>query len=111
MAPYLIDELTTVEIVGNKDLGPQLWLATFDKITGLLLKHRVVVGDGDELFITKALGIRNVRQIRVPGLTELSDDQRLVKLARTIQYQFLPNCDLLTLFSLRNASGLLLLSI
>ena len=46
MAPYLIDELTTVEIVGNKDLGPQLWLATFDKITGLLLKHRVVVGDG-----------------------------------------------------------------
>jgi hypothetical protein len=68
-----------VEVVRYKDLGPQLWLVTFDKITSLLLEHRVVVGDGNEL-ITKAFGIRNIRQVRVSGLTELPDNQWLVGL-------------------------------
>jgi hypothetical protein len=69
-----------VEVVRYKDLGPQLWLATFDKITGLLLEHRVVIGNGNELIITKAFGIRNIRQVRVSGLTELPDNQWLVEL-------------------------------
>ena len=74
---YLINELTMVEIVRNKHLEPQLRPATFDEITRLVFKHRVVVGDGDELVITKALGICDVRQIRVPGLAKLSDNQGL----------------------------------
>jgi len=72
--PYLIDELAAMEVVGNKNLGPQLWLATFDKITRLLLEHRVVVGDSNELVVTETFGIRNIRQIGVSGLAELSDN-------------------------------------
>jgi hypothetical protein len=110
---YLINELKMVEIVGNKHMEPQLRLATFDEITHLLFKRQVVVGDGDVLVITKALGICDVHQIRVPGLAKLSDNQRLIKLDQvgTSQYRFPPNCDLLTLFSLWNVSRLLLLSI
>jgi hypothetical protein len=74
ITPYLINELAAMEVVGNKNLGPQLWLATFDKITRLLLEHRVVVGDSNELVVTETFGIRNIRQIGVSGLAELSDN-------------------------------------
>jgi len=66
-----------MEVVGNKNLGPQLWLATFNKITRLLIEHRVVVGDSYELVVTETFGIR---QIGVSGLAELSDNQWLVEL-------------------------------
>jgi len=69
-----------VEIVGHQDLGPQFGLATFDEITSLLLEHRVVIGDSNELVVTKAFGIRNIRQVGVWGLAEFPDNQWLVEL-------------------------------
>jgi len=54
----------------------------FDEITHLLFEHRVVVCDSNELVITKAFGIRDIRLVGVSGLTELSDNQWLVKLDR-----------------------------
>jgi len=72
---YLIYKLTAVNVVANEDLGPQLWLATFDEIAGLLLEHRVVVGDSNKLIVAESFGVRDVRQVRVPCFAELSDDE------------------------------------
>lgn len=65
-------------VAAHKNLRPQLWLATFDKVTRLLFKHRVVVSDGDEFLIAEAFGVCNVCQVRVTGFAELSNNQRLV---------------------------------
>jgi hypothetical protein len=72
-----------VEVVRNEDLSPQLRLATLDEITSLLLEHRVVVGNGNKLIITKAFCIGNICQVWVSGFAELSNDERLVELDRT----------------------------
>ena len=77
---YLIYELTAVNVVANEDLGPQLRLATFDEIAGLLLEHRVVVGDSNKLIVAESFGVRDVRQVRVPCFAELSDDEGLIQL-------------------------------
>ena len=47
-------------IVTNKDLGPKLRLTAFNEVTGLLLKHGVVVGDNNKLVIAESLGVGNV---------------------------------------------------
>ena len=78
----LVDELTAVSVVGTKDLSPEVELTTADEVASLLLEHRVLVGDLDELLIAEALSVCDVGQVRVPGFAELSDHKRLVQLER-----------------------------
>lgn len=80
MTPHLIDELTAVCVVLHEDLRPEFRLTTFDKITGLLLEHRVVVGDRNKLVVAEAFGISDVGQIGITGLAELANNQRFIQL-------------------------------
>ena len=109
-SPYLVDKLTTMNILRNKDLCPKLWLSSFNQVTSLLLEHGVVVGNDDKLVVAEPFSIRNVGQVRVSRLTELSNYQRFIQLNYNQQRNRV-SCRMLTLFSLRNVSGLLLLSI
>lgn len=77
---HLINESPAVNIVMDKNLCPELRLATFHKVPSLLLEHRIVVGDTNELIITKALCVSDVGKVRIPGLAELSDNQWLIQL-------------------------------
>lgn len=79
-SPYLVDKLTTMNILGNKDLCPKLWLSAFNQVTSLLLEHGVVVGNDNKLIVTEPFRIRNVGQVRVPRLAELSNYQRFIQL-------------------------------
>lgn len=81
----LVDQLATVDIVRHENLSPKLWLATLDEVARLLLEHRVLVRDRDELVVAEALGVCNVREVRVAGLAEFTDDKRLVQLLRIIR--------------------------
>lgn len=107
---HLINKLATMDVVSHKDLCPKLRLTALDEVTSLLLEHRVVVGDGDELVITEALGIGDVRKVGVASFTEFTNDQRFVELQRNVRQDEQTASWVLTLFSLRNDSGLLLLS-
>ena len=73
-----------MNVITNENLGPKLWLTTLDEITSLLLEHRVLVGDGNELIIAEALSVCNVSQIRVALLAELSNNKRLVELRMSV---------------------------
>lgn len=77
---YLVNKLTAVNVVGNENLRPQLWLTSPDKVPCLLLEHGVFIGDRDQLVIAKTLCICNIREIWISSLAEFSDDQRLVEL-------------------------------
>lgn len=79
-SPYLVDKLTTMNILGNKDLCPKLWLSTFNQVTSLLLEHGVVVGNDNKLIVAEPFRIRNVGQVRVSRLAELSNYQRFIQL-------------------------------
>ena len=81
---YLIDELSTMDIIGNKNLRPELELTTLDEVTGLLLEHGVLIGDRDELFIAEALRVRNVGEIRISSLAKLANNKRFVQLLTNI---------------------------
>lgn len=78
--PYLVDKLTTMNIVANKDLRPKLWLSAFNQVTSLLLEHGVVVGDSNELIVAEPFSICNIGQVRVSRLAELSNYQRFIQL-------------------------------
>lgn len=78
--PYLINQLATVKVSPIENLRPKIWLASLDEITRLLLEHRVLVGNGDELVITEPFCIGNVREVRVALLAELSDNHGVVEL-------------------------------
>jgi hypothetical protein len=71
---HLVNELATMYVLVNKDLCPKLWLTTFHKVTGLLFEHGVIIGDCNEFIVAEALGISNVRQVRVTFLAELPND-------------------------------------
>ena len=103
-SPYLVDNLTTINILGNAQSS------AFNQVTSLLLEHGVVVGNDDELVVAEPFSIRNVGQVRVSRLIELSNYQRFIQLNYN-QRRNRVSCRMLTLFSLRNVSGLLLLSI
>ena len=79
----LVDKLTTVDVLAGKNLRPKLGLATLDEVPSLLLKHRILVRDSNELLIAEALCIRDIRQVRVALLTEFTNNQRLVELDKT----------------------------
>ena len=57
MITHLVDELTVMNVIGDEDLHPKLGLAALDKVTSLLLEHRVLVRHGDELIVAEALGV------------------------------------------------------
>ena len=69
-----------MHIIPNKDLGPQVRLTAFNQIPSLLLEHRVVVGDANELVIAETLSISNVCEIRISSLAEFAHNQRFVEL-------------------------------
>jgi len=46
----------------------------------LLFEHGVIIGNGNELFVTESL---HVYQVQVAGLAELSNNQWLIELDRT----------------------------
>ncbi len=77
---YLVDKLATMNVVADKNLGPQLWLTTLDEITSLLLEHRVLVGDSNELVVAEALCVCNVGKVGVTLLTELSNYEWFIEL-------------------------------
>ena len=78
----LVDELTAVSVVGTKDLSPEVELTTAHEVASLLLEHRVLVRDVDELIVAEALSVRNVREVRVASLAELANNEWLVQLHR-----------------------------
>ena len=78
----LVDELTAVSVVGTKDLSPEVELTTADEVASLLLEHRILVRDVDELIVAEALSVRNVREVRVASLAELANNEWLVQLHR-----------------------------
>ena len=100
-----------MDVVSLQHLRPKLELAPLDEVASLLLEHRVVIGDGDELIVAEALRVCNVRQVRIPGFTEFTDNKRFVELEQMVSIVVLhEQLGMRTLFSFRNCSGLLLLS-
>lgn len=69
-----------MDVVRDKDLRPEFGLPPSNEIPSLLLEHRVLIGDRDELVVAEALRIGDVRKIGVTLLAELADYQRLVQL-------------------------------
>jgi len=54
---YLVNELAATAIARNKDLRPKFWLTVLDKVTSLLFEHGVIIGNGNELFVTESLRV------------------------------------------------------
>lgn len=69
-----------MDIIVDKDLCPKFWLTTLHEVTSLLFEHRVLIRDGNELIIAEALCVGDVRQIRVSGFAEFTNDKRLIQL-------------------------------
>lgn len=78
----LVDKLSSVDVIGNEHLGPKIRQTSLDEVSGLVLEHRVGVGDSDELVITETLGKGDEGKVWVPLLAVLSDNKRLVKLSK-----------------------------
>jgi hypothetical protein len=49
-----------MDIVMNKNLGPELGITALDKISGLLLEHGVVIGNRDKFIVAKAFRISDI---------------------------------------------------
>ena len=71
-----------MDVITDKNLSPKLGLTTLNQITGLLLEHRVLVSDGNQLIVAEALSIGDVREVRVASLAELANNEWLVQLHR-----------------------------
>lgn len=67
-----------MNVLRGENLRPKLGLATLDQVAGLLLEHRVLVRNGDQLIVTEALSVRDIRKVRVASLAEFADYERLV---------------------------------
>lgn len=108
---YLINELTSVDVVRNENLSPKVELTTFHEVASLLLEHRVVVRNRNQLIVAEALRVRNICEVRIALLTVFANHERLVNLMAECQLcRWDKYLDRRTLFSFKNASGLLLLS-
>lgn len=46
----------------------------------MLLEHGVLVGDSNQLLIAESFSIGNVRQVRITGLAEFTNNERFVEL-------------------------------
>ena len=76
----LVDELTSVDVVGDEDLSPKFRKTTLDEVSRLVLEHRVRVGDGDELVVAESFGEGDEREVGISLLAVLSHDEGLVEL-------------------------------
>ena len=85
MSTHLVDELTAMDVVRDEDLRPKLRLAALDEVTSLLLEHRVLIGDRNELFVAEALRVCDIRKVGVTRLAELADHERLIQLKQRIE--------------------------
>lgn len=105
---YLVNELAPVNVVRNEDLRPKLGLTTPDEVSGLLLEHRVLIGDRDEFVVAETFRVGDVRKVGVTLLAELANYQRFIQLITASDIKLASGWkEELTLFSLRKASGLL----
>lgn len=77
---YLVDQCSTVNVVGDEDLTPKIGLTALYEIACLLLEHSIVICDRNKLLITEAFRICNVCQVGIASLAEFTDYQRFVKL-------------------------------
>ena len=81
----LINESATVEVITCENLRPELELTTLDEVPSLLLEHRVLIGDRNELFVAEALRVCDIRKVGVTRLAELADHERLIQLNQRIE--------------------------
>jgi hypothetical protein len=49
-----------MDIVMNENLSPKVGFTALDEISGLLLEHGVVIGNGDKFVVAKTFGISNI---------------------------------------------------
>lgn len=73
-----------MSIVRDENLGPKFGLTTLNQVASLLLEHRVLVGDSDEFIVAEALGVCDIRKVRISGLAEFTNNKRLVQLFRSV---------------------------
>jgi len=76
----LIDELSLVQVISLKNLGPEFETTTLDEVSSLVFVHLVLVGDVDELRVAESFGVGDVSEVRVASLAVLSDGERIVDL-------------------------------
>jgi hypothetical protein len=76
-----------VSILGHQNGGPELQLASLDEIPCLLLKHGIVIGDEDELFVVESFRIRDVCEVRVAFLA-IADNEGFIKLKELCKPMF-----------------------
>lgn len=76
----LVDELSSVDVVRDEHLRPEVGQTTLDEVPSLVLEHRVGVGDGDELLVAESLGERDEGEVGVSLLAVLPDNEGLVEL-------------------------------
>jgi len=69
-----------MDVIRNEDLSPEIRLTTLDEVASLLLEHRVVVGDSNELVITKTFCVGNICQVRITSFAEFSNNQWFIQL-------------------------------
>ena len=81
----LVNELTAMNVIGLENLCPEFKLTALNKVPSLLLEHRVVIGDADELLVAESLGVRDVRKVRVARFAEFTNNERLVELTHKRQ--------------------------
>ena len=74
-----------MDVVDYKNLSPELRLTASHQVPSLLFEHRIIIRDGDELIITKAFCIGDVRQVGVASLAKFTDNQWFVQLEATIR--------------------------
>ena len=73
-----------MHVVMDKDLCPKLRLTTLHEIASLLFEHRVFIRNGNELIVTEAFCVGDVRQIGISGLTEFTNDEGFIQLHQSL---------------------------
>jgi hypothetical protein len=109
----LIDQCSAMDTVGPQDLTPELEIPSLDEVSSLVLVHLVLVGDVDEFVVTQTLGVGDIGQVGISLFTVLADHEGFIYLYMTdfSDEESSTAKSGLTLFSFKNASGLLLESI
>lgn len=69
-----------MDVLGAENLGPEFQTTALDEVPRLVLEHRVLVRDVDELVVAESLGVGDVGKVGVALLAVLSNDERVVDL-------------------------------
>ena len=70
----MVDELTLVHVLRAEHGGPEFEPSALDEVPCLVLEHRVLVRDPDQLVVAEALGVGDVREVGVALFAVLADD-------------------------------------